>query len=130
MITKHPETGTVEFVLEMDTAETPHLMGSWDGWATGIAMVRDADGARAWRMALKLPPGDHQFRYRVGERWFNDATADRYVGNGYGGENAVIVVGKTVRIAGLLAAPKKAVPVRAGKGRGQRRGVERRELQH
>ena len=125
MITKHPETGTVEFVLEMDTAEAPHLMGSWDGWAgAGIAMVRDADGAGAWRVALRLPPGEHQFRYRVGDRWFNDADAERDVNNGMGGENAVVTVGK-VKIAGLLAAPKKSGMPRVSKGQGRSR-----QLQH
>jgi hypothetical protein len=32
MIVKHGERGTVEFVLDLDAAELPHLVGSWDGW--------------------------------------------------------------------------------------------------
>jgi hypothetical protein len=32
MIRKHSESGTVEFLLDRDGAETPYLVGSWDGW--------------------------------------------------------------------------------------------------
>ncbi len=33
MILKHRESATVEFVLDLESVETPHLVGSW--WMRG-----------------------------------------------------------------------------------------------
>jgi hypothetical protein len=93
MIRKHTDTGTVEFELDRDGAEVPHLMGSWDGWQPpGISMVREPGGTPTWKIEVALPPGEHQFRYRIGDDWFNDPSADRIVENGMGGRNSVVVV--------------------------------------
>jgi len=96
MIRKNGEVGTVEFELDRDGAETPYLMGSWDGWQRpGIPMLREPGESAIWKIRVKLPPGEHQFRYRIGDDWENDATADRSVPNGMGGRNSVVVVEET-----------------------------------
>jgi AMP-activated protein kinase-like protein len=93
MIRKHLDRGTVEFELDRNGVEVPHLMGSWDGWQRpGIPMVREPDETPAWKTEVELPPGEHQFRYRIGDDWFNDPAADRTVENGMGGKNSVVVV--------------------------------------
>ncbi len=93
MIVKHRESGTVEFVLDLETAEAPHLVGSWDDWRPeGVPMVRQQGEAPTWKTAVKLSPGEHQFRYRIGHHWFNDPSADRYVDNGLGSHNSVVIV--------------------------------------
>jgi hypothetical protein len=96
MIRKDRERGTVEFTLDRDGAETPHLMGSWDGWQRpGVPMVRQSEETPTWHTEVQLPPGEHQFRYRIGDDWFNDPSADRTVENGMGGKNSVVVVEET-----------------------------------
>ena len=93
MIMKHGGSGAVEFVLNCDAAEIPHLVGSWDGWHfPGIPMARQPGETPTWKAAVLLTPGEHQFRYRIGDHWFNDPSADRYVDNGLGSDNSVVNV--------------------------------------
>ncbi len=109
MILKQRESGTVEFVLDLDTAEAPRVVGNWDSWRReGIPMVREEGGPQSWKLVLKLPPGEHQFRYRVGDHWFNDPSADRYVDNGLGGENSVVIVEDVPKKRGRRASSKRA----------------------
>ena len=106
MIRKHRETGTVEFELDRDGSEVPHVMGSWDGWQRpGIPMVREAGETSTWKTEVPLPPGEHQFRYRIGDDWFSDPAADRTVENGMGGRNSVVVVEEAPKGAGRRSTP-------------------------
>lgn len=101
MILKHRERGTVEFVLDQEAARIPHLVGSWDDWRLpGVPMVRQEGEAPAWKAEVQLSPGEHQFRYRIGDDWSSDPSADRYVDNGLGSHNSVVIVEEV---------PKKAV---------------------
>src|SRR6266540_5514936 len=101
MILKRRESGTVEFVLDLESVETPHLVGSWDGWRpAGIPMVRQQGETPTWKAVVQLSPGEHQFRYRVGGHWFNDPSADRYVDNGQGSDNSVVIVEQAPMKAG------------------------------
>lgn len=113
MIRKRKERGTVEFVLDRDTAQIPHLMGSWDVWHfPGIPMVRPRDGAPTWKAEVQLAPGEHQFRYRIGDDWSNDPSADRSVPNGMGGENSVVGVDETPKRARHRPSPREAATKR------------------
>jgi Glycogen recognition site of AMP-activated protein kinase len=90
VIVKHPKDGSVEFVFDQASDEAPFVVGDWDRWSLpGTPMV--AVGG-LWKVTLSLSPGEHQFKYRVGDRWFNDFFADRYVKNGLGGDNSAVVV--------------------------------------
>ena len=108
MIRKLRKSGTVEFLLDRDTAEIPHLMGNWDSWHfPGIPMVRQRGKARTWKTEVQLAPGEHQFRYRIGDDWFNEPLADRFVPNGMGGENSVVIV-EEPKGAGRRSSPRNA----------------------
>jgi len=122
MIRKHRERETVEFLLDRNSAQIPYLMGSWDGWHfPGIPMVRQRDVAPTWTTEVQLAPGEHQFRYRIGDEWLNDPSADRSVPNGMGGENSVVGVEETPKKAGRRSSPMKgeAAPKRPMKSGGQ-----------
>jgi Glycogen recognition site of AMP-activated protein kinase len=107
MIRKHAESGTVEFRLDRDGEDVPYLMGSWDGWQRpGISMVRQPGETPTWKVEVELPPGEHQFRYRIGDDWFNDPSADRTVENGMGGKNSVVVVEEAPERAGRRLTPR------------------------
>ena len=108
MIRKHRDRGTVEFELDRDGSEIPHLMGSWDGWhRPGIPMIRESDETQTWKTEVALPPGEHQFRYRIGDDWLNDPSADRTVENGMGGRNSVVVVEEAPEEAERRSSPAK-----------------------
>ncbi len=113
MIHKHRESGTVEFVLDHETADLPHVVGSWDHWSLpGIPMVRQQGEAPTWKAEVQLSPGEHQFRYRVGSDWFNDPSADRYVDNGLGSDNSVVIVEEPPKKAGRRSSPRRAATKR------------------
>jgi len=113
MILKHRESGTVEFVLDLESVEMPHLVGSWDRWRpAGIPMVRQQGETPSWRAVVQLSPGEHQFRYRIGSHWFNDPSADRYVDNGLGGHNSVVIVEEVAKKAASRASPRRAATKR------------------
>ena len=93
MILKHRRSRTIEFVFVQESDETPYLMGSWDAWRfPGILMAKQEGESQTWKAAVQLSPGEHQFRYRIGDEWFNDPAADRYVDNGLGTDNSVVIV--------------------------------------
>ena len=113
MILKHGERETVEFVLNLDAEEVPHLVGSWDGWhLPGIPMARQLGEAPTWKAVVQLSPGEHQFRYRIGSHWFNDTSADRYVDNGCGGDNAVVIVDEPPKNAQHHSSPRRSATKR------------------
>jgi len=60
-------------------------------------MTREDSRSQTWNAAVQLAPGEHQFRYRIGDAWFNDSQADRYVDNGFGSDNSVVIVEETLR---------------------------------
>ncbi len=113
MIFKHRESGTVEFELDVNAVELPHLMGSWDDWRLpGIPMVRQTGEAPVWKAVVQLSPGEHQFRYRIGGHWFNDSSADRYADNGQGGDNSVVIVEERLKKTGRGSSPRRAATKR------------------
>ncbi len=113
MILKRRESGTVEFVLDLESVETPHLVGSWDGWRpAGIPMVRQQGEAPTWKAVVQLAPGEYQFRYRIGSHWFNDPSADRYVDNGLGGNNSVVIVEERLKKTRRGSSPRRAATKR------------------
>ena len=104
MIVKGKKKGITEFVFEVESEETAYLMGSWDGWLfPGTPMIKQEGEPRGWRAAMRLSPGEHQFRYRIGNDWFNDSSADRYVDNGLGTDNSVVIVEEAPRKGQLKA---------------------------
>jgi 1,4-alpha-glucan branching enzyme len=64
---------------------------NWDTKADKLKKKKDS-----WETTLRLKPeNEYKFKYYIdGERWENDAAADKYVPNEFGTEDSVIVVGK------------------------------------
>jgi len=72
-------------------AEAVCLVGDFNEWSeTSTPMELLKDGR--FKVVIELEPEkEYQFRYLVnGDEWHNDAEADRYVPNPYGGDNSVI----------------------------------------
>jgi 1,4-alpha-glucan branching enzyme len=89
-----PKTSLVRFELPPTIwADSVNLVGEFNQWSRDShPMVRDrSDGT--WYILVELERDrEYQFRYLVnGRDWHNDWSADRYVPNGYGGTNSVIL---------------------------------------
>jgi len=91
---KSTKSCRVTFELPPDVpARSVSLCGEFNGWSPDRhRLIRRKDGRFSITVALDK---DRSYRYRFlldGERWENDWTADRYVHNGFGGEDSLIEV--------------------------------------
>jgi len=98
---------TKEVVFRFDPAgamavTTVTVRGSFNNWGE-TPMTKQADGA--WSVSVDLEPGEYQYKYFVNGQWPQDmetflaggpadADADAHTDDGYGGKNAVRIVGE------------------------------------
>lgn len=89
------------------------VRGTFNGWGE-TAMARGGGGV--WSVTIELPPGEHQYKYFIDGEWPGDMStgldggpmdpgAERYADDGFGGKNAVRVVGVGAGTATAAAAP-------------------------
>ena len=72
MVTVTADVATFRFFRP--GAHQVFLVGEFDQWAQGgRPMVRTPEGY--WVAALRLPPGNHRFRYRADNQWYADYAA-------------------------------------------------------
>lgn len=83
--------GWVRFRFAGEAQRPVFLVGDFNQWnETAHPMDRAEDGG--WVTTLWLPPGEYEFKYKVGVEWHNDHAAHKYVPNVWGSENSVVVV--------------------------------------
>jgi hypothetical protein len=92
------EEGVVQFVGRFPGAKTVEVVGSFNDWRAGTLVLRDDDHDGVWRGSVVLPVGEHEYMFVVdGERWVTDPLAGRYVADGFGRQNAFLIVRPAVR---------------------------------
>lgn len=82
---------SVTFEFDHKTEHKVYLAGDFNHWNYSKNPLRKAPNVK-WKVTLKLTSGEHQFRYVADNEWYNDNQADKYMNNGYGSENSVVVV--------------------------------------
>jgi len=92
MVIKEDQNGDVIFVCSLaPAARSVFLVGDFNQWnPTTIRMVAGPDGA--FRARLRLPPGDHQYKFVADGVWLNDPDAERQVVNSYQALTSVVTV--------------------------------------
>lgn len=68
------------------------VAGSFNDWNVGATPMSDADGDGTWEATLLLAPGEYQYKFVVDGNWITDDKADRFVDDGFGGQNSVLDV--------------------------------------
>jgi 1,4-alpha-glucan branching enzyme len=69
------------------------VVGSFTDWRPGAIPLQDDDRDGVWQTEVVLPAGEHEYMFVVdGERWVPDPLAGRYADDGFGRQNAVIIV--------------------------------------
>ena len=92
------EEGIAQFVGRFPGARSVEVVGSFTDWRPGAAMLRDVDHDGVWRGTLVLPVGAHEYMFVVdGERWVTDPLAGRYVDDGFGRQNSLLIVRPVTR---------------------------------
>lgn len=85
-------TKQIPVVVKCVGAKEVILTGDFTQWATDrIRMTAGTNGE--WRATLSLKPGEYQYRLRIDGEWRDDPGCPRRVGNAFGTQNNVLVVG-------------------------------------
>ncbi len=87
---KNGSVSKVTFELRAE-AQDVHLAGDFNDWSTsGTPLAKRKDGR--FTATMTLPKGkEYRYRYVLdGDRWANDADADRYAPNDHGSEDCII----------------------------------------
>jgi hypothetical protein len=87
------EEGVAQFVGHFPGARSVEVVGSFNDWRRGALPLSDEHHDGIWHGAVVLPAGQHEYMFVVdGERWVADPLAGRYVDDGFGRENALLIV--------------------------------------
>jgi len=79
------------FSLLAPDASSVQLAGEFTQWQERpINLQKDADGI--WRATVKLPPGEHHYRFLVDGEWRDDPECTLRAPNPFGGENMTRLV--------------------------------------
>lgn len=87
------EEGIAQFVGRFPGARSVHVVGSFNDWRPVSIALEDRDHDGVWRGVVVLPTGTHEYMFVVdGERWVVDPLAGRFVEDGFGRENSLLIV--------------------------------------
>jgi len=90
--------GIAQFVGRFPGAHRVEVVGSFNDWRPGSLPLTDDDQDGVWNAEVVLPAGEHQYMFVVdGEKWVVDPLAGRYVDDGFGRQNALMIVRPVVR---------------------------------
>jgi hypothetical protein len=82
----------VQFMLEAPSAQSVAVAGDFNSWMPELVLA-DPDGDGVWSGRVALKPGVHQYMFVIdGSQWLTDPGAGRYVDDGFGNRNAVLVI--------------------------------------
>jgi hypothetical protein len=85
--------GVAQFVARFPEAHSVAVVGAFNDWRPEATPLSDDDHDGVWDARVILPAGQHEYMFVVdGERWVSDPMAGRYVDDGFGRQNAVLVV--------------------------------------
>lgn len=86
------------------------VAGTFNGWNTSAALMRDDREDGVYETALKLPPGQHQYKFVIdGHRWICDPLAAETVPDGFGGRNALIRVTSALQVVSAGEGIKRGI---------------------
>jgi hypothetical protein len=87
------EEGIAQFVGRFPGARSVHVVGSFNDWGPVSIPLEDRDHDGVWQAVVVLPTGTHEYMFVVdGERWVVDPLAGRFVEDGFGRENSLLIV--------------------------------------
>ena len=87
------EEGIAEFVGQFPGARSVQVVGSFNDWGPASIPLQDRDHDGVWQAVVVLPEGTHEYMFVVdGERWVADPLAGRFVADGFGRENSLLIV--------------------------------------
>ncbi len=84
---------TLKFTPPISGVKSVSVAGTFNNWNPNANPMSDDDGDGTWEITLYLPPGEYQYKFVVnGEQWLPDPKAEKFVDDGFGGKNSVLIV--------------------------------------
>ncbi|MCK5796293.1 MAG: hypothetical protein KAI47_03865, partial [Deltaproteobacteria bacterium] len=80
----------VRFVFHAAKAKRVAVVGDFNHWKRQGTILADDNGDGLWSVTVYLPPGRYQYKFVVDGKWVVDPDASGYLGDGFGGRNAVL----------------------------------------
>ncbi|HSG80877.1 MAG TPA: isoamylase early set domain-containing protein [Gemmatimonadota bacterium] len=97
----------VQFALKAPGARSVAVAGDFNEWTPKLRL-RDIDGDGVWTGRLALRPGLHQYMFVIdGALWMTDPHAERYLDDGFGNQNAVVIVTSPTTRSGTASTVKR-----------------------
>ncbi len=81
-----------DFLFRAKEASEVCLVGDFNEWTVCTTPLRPV-GDGLWRVTLELPPGRHEYMFVVDDRWETDPSAPFHADDGFGNQNAVVLLG-------------------------------------
>jgi 1,4-alpha-glucan branching enzyme len=88
---KKPDEGSIEFTFNAPEAKNVSLAGDFNNWDNHSLPMKKING-KDWKVAVKLTPGRHEYKYFMDGRWVEDIPGEEKVSNSFGTQNFVIYV--------------------------------------
>ncbi|MCD4817533.1 MAG: alpha-glucosidase C-terminal domain-containing protein [Candidatus Cloacimonetes bacterium] len=112
-INKSKKEGEIVFEYIDNNATSVSLAGDFNNWDATVNPMKKKN--KIWTISLKLDDGKYAYKFVVnGEDWKIDPSNDEKIDDGLGGENSVIIVGKTQNLKKILKKKIKSgsIPVK------------------
>ena len=88
---------SVRLAVSLDVPGPLYIAGTWNNWSVeATPMKKSRNGA--WMATLRLPPGEYQYRYFAGGRWYTDESTE-LVPNEFGEFNCLLRVAAPKSVA-------------------------------
>ena len=88
--TKRPVEKPIEFILNLPTAQSVGVAGTFNNWDPKRTPMQK-DGGN-WKASIPLAAGRYEYRFVADGQWLSDPNAKESVGNDFGSTNSVLVV--------------------------------------
>jgi hypothetical protein len=86
-----PARKTATFTLDAPQATQVFVAGCFNDW-NPVATPLQRDQAGTWKCAVRLEPGEHEYRFVVDGAWWDDPVNILRRGNEFGTQNSILIV--------------------------------------
>jgi hypothetical protein len=91
------DTGLIEVTFAYaagSPVEGVQVAGDFNGWDASAQPLKSVGGG-VFEAKVRLPPGEHQYKFVVAGNWVEDPAAEQQTPNGFGTRNSVVQVRPT-----------------------------------
>ena len=80
------------FRIRADPGSDVYISGTFNSWNGEAKKMKDSNGDGEYSLSLLIPPGRHEYKFVINEKWHVDPECPNWVVNDHGTLNSVIHV--------------------------------------